>query len=192
MPKITFPVEATAHPDVCARDRRSQSRLRGCRGRQEDRGQQGSIIAPPTFPQAMAQFDPEYRLRPKPGQPAVARPGQDSRPASQKRQPRPAACTPNRNTPITGRCGRGDILTPSETKARRQGLGEGEQARRQIDFPRAHHRASRPEGRTRHHRTRRRGYDRTPGRRQEVREAEHGSQRIETQGRRQAHRTRRR
>ena len=27
------------------------------------------IIAPPTFPQAMAQFDPEYRLRPKPGQP---------------------------------------------------------------------------------------------------------------------------
>jgi hypothetical protein len=29
----------------------------------------GGIIAPPTFPQASAQFDPEYRLRPKPGEP---------------------------------------------------------------------------------------------------------------------------
>ncbi len=29
----------------------------------------GSIIAPPTFPQASAQFDPDYSLRPKIGQP---------------------------------------------------------------------------------------------------------------------------
>lgn len=29
----------------------------------------GSIIAPPTFVQASAQFDPEYRLRPKIGEP---------------------------------------------------------------------------------------------------------------------------
>jgi hypothetical protein len=29
----------------------------------------GAIIAPPTFVQASAQFDPEYRLRPKIGQP---------------------------------------------------------------------------------------------------------------------------
>jgi hypothetical protein len=29
----------------------------------------GHIIAPPTFPQASAQFDPDYFLRPKPGQP---------------------------------------------------------------------------------------------------------------------------
>jgi acyl dehydratase len=28
----------------------------------------GGIIAPPTFPQAVAQFDPDYHLRPKPGQ----------------------------------------------------------------------------------------------------------------------------
>ena len=28
----------------------------------------GSIIAPPTFVQASAQFDPEYRLRPKKGE----------------------------------------------------------------------------------------------------------------------------
>lgn len=29
----------------------------------------GSIIAPPTFVQSSAQFDPDYFLRPKPGQP---------------------------------------------------------------------------------------------------------------------------
>jgi hypothetical protein len=29
----------------------------------------GSVIAPPTFVQASAQFDPEYRLRPRIGQP---------------------------------------------------------------------------------------------------------------------------
>ena len=29
----------------------------------------GSVIAPPTFVQASAQFDPDYPLRPKPGQP---------------------------------------------------------------------------------------------------------------------------
>jgi acyl dehydratase len=31
----------------------------------------GAIIAPPTFVQASAQFDPDYFLRPKPGQPVV-------------------------------------------------------------------------------------------------------------------------
>jgi len=29
----------------------------------------GGIIAPPTFPRACSQFDPDYHLRPKPGQP---------------------------------------------------------------------------------------------------------------------------
>jgi acyl dehydratase len=29
----------------------------------------GGIIAPPTFPQSVAQFDPDYHLRPKPGEP---------------------------------------------------------------------------------------------------------------------------
>ena len=33
------------------------------------RTEPGSIIAPPTFVQASAQFDPDYRLRPKIGQP---------------------------------------------------------------------------------------------------------------------------
>ena len=29
----------------------------------------GGIIAPPTFPRACSQFDPDYYLRPKPGEP---------------------------------------------------------------------------------------------------------------------------
>jgi acyl dehydratase len=33
------------------------------------RSEVGAIIAPPTFVQASAQFDPDYFLRPKPGQP---------------------------------------------------------------------------------------------------------------------------
>ena len=32
------------------------------------RGETGGIVAPPTFVQASAQFDPDYFLRPKPGQ----------------------------------------------------------------------------------------------------------------------------
>jgi hypothetical protein len=32
------------------------------------RGETDGIIAPPTFPQAVAQFDPSYHLRPKPGE----------------------------------------------------------------------------------------------------------------------------
>jgi len=32
------------------------------------RGETGGIIAPPTFGQAVAQFDPDYHLRPKSGQ----------------------------------------------------------------------------------------------------------------------------
>ena len=33
------------------------------------RSETGGIIAPPTFPQAVAQFDLDYHLRPKPGEP---------------------------------------------------------------------------------------------------------------------------
>lgn len=32
-------------------------------------GECGRVIAPPTFVQAGAQFDPDYRLRPRPGEP---------------------------------------------------------------------------------------------------------------------------
>ena len=43
----------------------------------------GSIIAPPTFVQASAQFDPDYFLRPKPGTPWI---GSGKEPTSVKKK----------------------------------------------------------------------------------------------------------
>lgn len=43
----------------------------------------GSIIAPPTFVQASAQFDPDYFLRPKPGKPWL---GSGKEPTSIKKE----------------------------------------------------------------------------------------------------------
>jgi acyl dehydratase len=40
-----------------------------CDAEQAKRTEADGIIAPPTFVQASAQFDPEYRLRPRPGVP---------------------------------------------------------------------------------------------------------------------------
>ena len=45
----------------------------------------GSIIAPPTFVQASAQFDPDYFLRPKPGTPWI---GSGKEPTSVKKEGR--------------------------------------------------------------------------------------------------------
>ena len=66
MAKITFPVDG-AHITMFAaalfdmnpvyRDPEAAKRTEA-----------GGLIAPPTFGQAVAQFDPEYHLRPKPGQ----------------------------------------------------------------------------------------------------------------------------
>jgi hypothetical protein len=57
--KITFPVEAT-HILMFARAIGDDNPVyRDAAG----------VIAPPTFVQAVAQFDPEYHMRPKPGQP---------------------------------------------------------------------------------------------------------------------------
>ncbi len=67
MPNLTMPVEAThilmfaravGDPNPVYADAEVAKTL-------ETKG----IIAPPTFPQAVAQFDPDYHLRPKPGQP---------------------------------------------------------------------------------------------------------------------------
>ena len=66
MPKITFPVEAT-HIMMFARaigDTNPVYHDAEAAKKTEAKG----VIAPPTFVQAMAQFDPEYHLRPKPGQ----------------------------------------------------------------------------------------------------------------------------
>ena len=43
----------------------------------------GSVIAPPTFVQASAQFDPDYFLRPKPGTPWI---GSGKEPTSVKKE----------------------------------------------------------------------------------------------------------
>ena len=66
MSKITFPIEAS-HIMMFARsigdtnpvyhDAEAAKKL-----------DEAGIVAPPTFPQAVAQFDPDYFLRPKPGQ----------------------------------------------------------------------------------------------------------------------------
>lgn len=64
--KITFPVEAT-HIMMFARaigDYSSEYQdADAAKGTEA-----GGIIAPPTFPQAVAQFDPDYFLRLKPGE----------------------------------------------------------------------------------------------------------------------------
>ena len=64
--KVTFPVEAShimmfaravGDPNPVYHDAEAAKRTDA-----------DGIIAPPTFPQAVAQFDPEYHLRPKPGE----------------------------------------------------------------------------------------------------------------------------
>jgi acyl dehydratase len=59
--KITFPVEAS-HIMMFARAIGDTNPV------YHDAAAGKDIIAPPSFPQAVAQFDPEYHLRPKPGQ----------------------------------------------------------------------------------------------------------------------------
>jgi len=66
LPKITFPVEAS-HIMMFARAIGDTNPVYhdAAAARQSETG---GIIPPPTFMQAVAQFDPEYRLRPKPGE----------------------------------------------------------------------------------------------------------------------------
>lgn len=63
MTKITFPVEAT-HIKMFANSLFDENPVYHAGS-----DALGGVIAPPTFPQSVAQFDPEYFLRPKPGQP---------------------------------------------------------------------------------------------------------------------------
>ena len=67
MAKITFPVEAS-HIMMFARAIGDENPAYhdAEKAKQTDAG---GIVVPPTFPQAVAQFDPDYHLRPKPGQP---------------------------------------------------------------------------------------------------------------------------
>jgi len=64
--KITFPVEAS-HIMMFARAIGDTSPVYHDADMAKQSGA-GGIILPPTFAQAVAQFDPDYVLRPKPGQ----------------------------------------------------------------------------------------------------------------------------
>jgi hypothetical protein len=63
----TFPVEAT-HILMFARSVGDDNRVYADADYAKTT-EAGGIIAPPTFAQASAQFDPDYFLRPKPGKP---------------------------------------------------------------------------------------------------------------------------
>ena len=67
MAKITFPVEA-GHIMLFARAIGDVNPVYQDADAAK-RTEAGGIIAPPTFPQAVAQFDPDYPLRWRPGQP---------------------------------------------------------------------------------------------------------------------------
>lgn len=63
---VTFPVEAS-HILMFARAIGDANPVYADPGGASAR-EAGGVIAPPTFGQAVAQFDPEYHLRPKPGE----------------------------------------------------------------------------------------------------------------------------
>jgi acyl dehydratase len=65
--KLTFPVEAS-HIMMFARAIGDTNPVYHGAGAAK-KSEAGGVIAPPTFPQAVAQFDPDYHLRPKPGEP---------------------------------------------------------------------------------------------------------------------------
>ncbi len=67
MAKLTFPVEAS-HILMFARSVGDTNPVYRDAEAAKSTDAHG-IIAPPTFPQAVAQFDPDYHLRPKPGEP---------------------------------------------------------------------------------------------------------------------------
>ncbi len=84
MPKITFPVEAS-HIMMFARAIGDENPVYHDAVAAKDT-EAGGIIAPPSFGQAVAQFDPDYFLRPRPGQKwfgsAKGPTGIDGKPAS--------------------------------------------------------------------------------------------------------------
>ncbi len=102
MAKITFPVEA-GHIMLFARAVGDTNPVYQD-AEAAKRTEVGGIIAPPTFPQAVAQFDPDYPLRWRP----ISRGSVPARPQAASRSDRPAAagCMPSSTSNTTGRCGR--------------------------------------------------------------------------------------
>ena len=115
----------------------------------------GGIIAPPTFAQSSAQFDPDYFLRPKVGQPWF---GSGKEPTGVSREQQGG-----RELGAVGRrpARRAALHLPPPAAPRRradghdqarQDVGEGGQALRQARLRRDDHRVPRPGRRARHHR----------------------------------------
>ena len=120
----------------------------------------GGIVAPPTFAQASAQFDPDYVLRPKIGQPWFGsgreatglRAGVAAGSAARIRAARAAmACGlhAEQHFEYHRHIGPGDVLSATTRAGER--VGEGRSVR-QARVLRDHHRVPRPERRARHHR----------------------------------------
>ena len=82
MAKITFPVEAS-HIMMFARAIGDTNPVYHDAAAAKDT-EAGGIIAPPSFVQAVAQFDPDYPLRWRPGQPWF---GSGKEPAGVRREP---------------------------------------------------------------------------------------------------------
>ena len=157
MAKITFPVEA-GHIMLFARAIGDTNPV----FQDAEAAKQtevGGIIAPPTFPQAVAQFDPDYPLRWRPGKPwfgsGKTASGVESNPSGG------GGLHAEQHFEYHRPLRPGDVLTV-EIEAR-QHVGTRKQARRQADLPRAHHGISRPEGRTGGHGAQRRRDDGTSG-----------------------------
>ena len=96
------------------------------------------VIAPPSFPQAVAQFDPEYHLRPKPDQKWFGS-AKGPSPGSRASPPPLVVCTPNSITNTTRH------VKPRRCADRRDQTGQGtwekrKQTCRQTDIPRTRHR----------------------------------------------------
>ena len=150
MAKITFPVEAS-HIMMFARAIGDTNPVYHD-AEQATKSEVGGIVAPPTFPQAVAQFDPDYPLRWRPGQPWF---GSGKTPTGVENRPSGGGgLHAEQHFEYHRPLRPGDVLTV-ETKPG-QNLGTREQARRQADVPRAHHRIPRPERRAGGHRARRR------------------------------------
>ena len=97
MAKITFPVEAS-HIMMFARAVGDTNPVYHDAAAAKDTGA-GGIVASPSFAPAVAQFDPDYHLRPKPGEKWFG--SAKGLPESTESRPRPAACTLNSITNIT-------------------------------------------------------------------------------------------
>ena len=116
-----FPDRSRPRADVRPQHRRPEPDLLR-RRRTRPRAEVGAIIAPPTFVQASAQFDDDYPLRPKVGQPWFGSGRKPSRTRASQRGAAGAAaaaaaaaraCTPSSTTVPPRRCGSATCSPPT-------------------------------------------------------------------------------